>query len=288
MAADVMLQSCGNKLGETITLTKSKVESEFASSADLVIENMIKTYKQVQDLSFQNEFDCAVAGVLSSNDETLAPTSMVNDTIIRMKINILYLYKQAFHEYSVMVDDGFVGKQSAFSKCCQAIAKEYTRLGDSAAMAASRRISGLVKASRYDENAAASYLVQALGLVWSSDINKWIGEFNASFAEYQKSILAVPESAFNEDKLQKSVAQPYDGKHNLVQVYKINQIKERRDEINNFIKCQDNITLSVDYLNQALNCFKSNDIDKSSILNYINRVNVLMGENSSAVTESDK
>ncbi len=277
MAVSVVLQSCGGQMGQAISFSKSKLETEFASTAELVVDNMIETYKQVQDISFQSEFDGAVAGVLSRSIESYEPSQLVNDSI-RKKIEILYLYKQAVHEYAILAGDGFTGKQAAFSNCCQAIVDGYARLNDSLSLSTSKALSGYIRSTRYDESAVALVLMETLNDVWAADSKVLVEELNRNFFDYQTTLSLVNDDAFNEEKLQKYVDQPYDGKHNLVEVYKINLIKERRRELNEFVRLQDDISSSLQYINQALKEMIQKNCDSHTVLNYLKRVQVVFDD----------
>lgn len=277
VAVSMAFQSCGNRLGDSFTLAKTKVETEFASTADLLIDNMIDSYKHVQDISFQNEYDGAVAGILSKSVQSYEPAQLENSAY-RKKINILYLYKQAIHEYESLAAAGFTGKQVDFSNCCMAISRAYADLGDSVANSFAKIMETKFKGARYNENAVTHDLIEALATIWESDSEKWYDELNRNFSDYQTSLSLISDEAFNENKLSEFVSQPYDGKHNLVEVYKMSLIKQRRNELSDFIQQIDNVTISVQYLDEALEKMLGNSIDKNTVMNYLNRVRLRLGE----------
>ncbi len=276
----VALQGCGTSAGESLSLSKSKIESKLASQGELLIDNMIDAYKDVQDIIFDSDYDGAVAGVLSQQEEGYEPQPLLNSES-RAKLNILYLYKQGLHEYSVLADDGFTGRPAAFAKCSKAIVDAIRELGDSAALAEVLPVEYLIKSSRYDENAVADYLSNGLGEMWFKDIEVWNDLLNKTFMEFQQNLANVPESAFDEARLAEVVDQPYSGKRNLVEVYKLNLIKARRERLNEFMKRQDNITASLQYLGQALKEFQKKGFDKDVVTNYLNRIQVMLDENHS-------
>lgn len=286
VAFSMMFQSCGSSVGESLTLSKSKIESKLASEGELLMDNMIEAYKQVEEISFQSDYDGAVAGVLSSADKEFKPKQFL-DPQSRQKINILYLYKQGLHEYSVLADGGFTGKQAAFANCSMAILDAFKELGDTVAYETVKPVANIVKSARYDENKVADYLSKGLGVVWNRDVEIWNRMLDSTFLEYQVNVANIPDDAFNEAKLSELVSQPYDGKSNLVKVYKLNLIKERRDQLNNFMKCQDNLTASLQYLGQALAEFQKKGFDKELVVNYLNRIQVMLDDNHIHYTENE-
>lgn len=284
VAFSVVLQGCGTSIGESLTLTKSKIESRLALQGELLMDNMIDSYKELQDIKFDGEFSASLAGVLSESGTQYEPKQLV-DSLTRKKLQVLYLYKQALHEYALLADDGFTGKQAAFARCGQSIVEAFQDLNDQDALAEVKQIETHVKSNRYNENLVAGYLSSGLGVMWNRDVAEWHKSVNASFVEYQNSVASIPDNAFNEDKLLKYVYQPYEGKHNLVEVYKLNLIKGRRDVLNAFEIRIDNITTALQYLGLALTELQKNSFDKDVVLNYANRIQVLLNDESLHNTE---
>jgi len=273
-AAAFTAQSCGTNLGETITVTKTKLENALASKTELVIDEMVDVYSQIDELSFQSEYDNALAGVLADMHGEFQ--SDLTDTVIRKKIYLLTLYKQAVQEYALLADDGFTGKQSAFSKCCTMIQKEFSVMGDTVAVAYAKSINSYLKTPRYDQNDVAKILLKALQSVWEEDVKNFNEKLSSDFSAYQSLLAQMPGESFSEEKLTKYVYQPYAGKKNLVEAYKLNLIKERRQALRRLVQQQDNISSSVYCINCALTEFLKKDCDKTTVQNYLNRIDILL------------
>lgn len=276
IAISAALQSCGTSVGESITLTKSKIESRLASQGEYLMDNMIDCYKQQQDMQFDSEYEDAVAGLLSQSGQEYQPSQLV-DQEARQKLHLLYLYKQALHEYALLADEGFTGKQAAFATCSKSILEAFHGFGDTTAYTKAQPLENHIKSTRYDENAVASYLQNGLSDMWSKDVSVWHKSLGESFSEFQSSVSSIPDDAFNEEKLLKYVYQPYEGKHNLAEIYKLNLIKERRDLLSTFENRIDNITSALQYLGLALTELQKKSFDKDVIINYANRIQVLLG-----------
>ncbi len=270
-----LLQSCESRIGESFSLTKTNLESQLSSKAELLIDNMADMYGQIQDIAFESQYDGVVAGILSSSAETFVPSELTSDTI-RLKTSILNLYKQAMHEYSLLSDAGFSGKPNSFAKSCNLIVEAYGKLNDSIAKACGRQLVPLVRTVNYDQNYASILLIDALAAVWNKDVDTWVKQLNTAFLDYQTSLSMVPDEAFDESKLIKYVNAPYNGKHNLAEVYKLNLIKERRATLNALVQRQHNISTSLQYLQEALAEFVKKNGENEVVMNYIKRIELLL------------
>ncbi|MBQ3655752.1 MAG: hypothetical protein II956_02745 [Bacteroidales bacterium] len=271
------VQGCGSNITETITVTKTKLENSLALKTEVVIDEMVSVYTQMDELSFQNEYDNALAGVLANTESEFQ--SNLTDTSVRKKLYLLTLYKQAVQEYALLADDGFTGKQSAFSKCCTMIQKEFSSLGDSLVSVYAKSINSYLKTPRYDQNEVAKILLKALQSVWEKDVKTFNEKLNDDFAAFQSLLAQMPGEAFSEEKLLKYVYQPYAGKKNLVETYKLNLVKEKRQELRKLVQQQDDISAAVYCINCALTEFLKKDCDKTTVQNYLNRIDILLKGN---------
>ncbi len=277
--AALMLQSCSDTtLTESITLSTSKLESTLGQKTEVVIDAMIKSYKDIDNLTFENDYDNAISSMLANTDSELAPISIENDSM-NIKLQLLFLYKQAIHEYALLADAGFTGQQNAFSKCCSNIQTNYSELGDTLAIKTAKTINSHLKSNRYDENQVTSILLKALLGVWENDVKSWNTSLSQSFIDYQNNLSMIPESSFSEEKLAKYVYQPYEGKHNLVEAYKLNLLKERRAKITQFIDNENNITSALHCISGAVDEMKKDKCDKNIVVNYLNRIDLILGTN---------
>ena len=275
ISSALVFQGCGSRLSDTLSLTKAKMENQLATKAELLMDNMIEVYNTVQDLSFESEFDGAVAGILASSVESYEPSQLVNDSI-RAKMTLLQLYKQAVHEYALLADEGFTGQQAALAKCGQSIIDAYKKIDDSTSIKLAFKINPIIQSSRYDQNLLMIRLMESLEEVWGKDVVAWNSLLNMSFLDYQVALSLIPDESFSEENLVKYVNQPFSGKHNLVEVYKINLIKERRNMLNDLVQKQDKVTSSLQYLKQALTEFEKSNCDKTVVMNYLNRIEMFL------------
>ena len=280
----VVLQGCGGKISEGLSLSKSNLETRIATTTELLLDNMADTYNQVQDLSFEAEYDGVVAGILSSNAGEYEPSPLISDTL-KLRMQLLHLYKQAIHEYALLVDDGFKSKTGLFANCCTSILDTYKQLDDSIAQAFNKQVMPLVRAARYDKNSVSVQLISALAAVWAKDVDALSNQLGASFQEYQTALASIPDDAFDDEKLAKHVTAPYSGKHNLAEVYKIELIKERRNMLHSLVQQQINVSSALQYLQHALTEFVKKNGDNDVVLNYLKRIDLLLGGSEEAADE---
>jgi hypothetical protein len=274
----VVLQACGGKLSESLSLTNSNIETRIATTTELLLDNMADTYTRVQDLSFETEYDGVVAGILSSNGVEYEPSPLISDSL-KLRMQLIHLYKQAVHEYALLVDDGYKGKTGLFSNCCASILKTYEQLDTAIAHSFNAQVMPLVRASRYDKNSVSEKLITALAAVWAKDVDALSNQLGDSFQDYQAALSSIPDDAFDEEKLAKHVSAPYNGKHNLAEVYKIELIKQRRNMLHSLVQQQINVSSALQYLQHALEEFVKKHSDKDAVLNYLKRIELLFGEN---------
>ena len=272
----VVLQSCGGRISETLSLSNSNLETRMATTTELLLDNMADAYTKAQDLSFETEFDGVVAGILSSNGGEYEPSPLITDSL-KLRMQLLHLYKQAVHEYALLVDDGYKNKSGLFGNCCIAILETYEQFDTVLANSFSKQVMPLVRASRYDKNSVSEQLIKALASVWAKDVDALNNQLGTSFQDYQAALSAIPDDAFDEDKLAKHVSAPYNGKHNLAEIYKIELIKERRNMLHSLVQQQINISSALQYLQHALAEFVKKNSDNDVVLNYLKRIDLLLG-----------
>ncbi|MCR5454698.1 MAG: hypothetical protein K6F33_06910 [Bacteroidales bacterium] len=280
----VMMQACNGNISESLSFTRSNLETRIATTTELLLQNMSDTYDKVQELSFETEYDGVVAGILASNVENYEPSPLISDSL-RLRMQLIHLYKQAVHEYALLVDDGFKGKMGLFGNCCKSIHEMYKLIDDSVAEDFGRRVLPIVRASRYDKNDASLQLVNSLATVWSQDVQVLSNKLSNSFEDYQVALSSIPEDAFDEEKLAKHVSAPYNGKHNLAEIYKIELIKERRNMLHALVQQEINVTSALQYLQHALTEFVKKSGDNDVVVNYLNRIEILLEPGNNVETD---
>ena len=154
-------------------------------------------------------------------------------------------------------------------------------INDTASVTYTRDLTKYLQASRYEVSKVMYTMIQALNAIWKSDVAKWNSALNSSFADFQRELAAVDENAFSEEKLQKYVYQPYNGKQSLVAAYKMNLVKERYDGLRTFIRKEDNISSALYYLECAYSEFNKKNVDMDLINNYLERIDVILQEKAS-------
>jgi len=282
----VVMQGCNGRISDTLSLSKSNLETRIATTTELLLDNMADTYTKVQDLSFESEYDGVVAGILSSNGVEYEPSPLISDSL-KLRMQLIHLYKQAVHEYALLLDDGYKGKVGLFGNCCNSILETYNQLDTAIAKSFNSQVMPLVRASRYDKNSVSEQLIKALATVWAKDVDALSNQLGTSFQDYQAALSSIPDDAFDEEKLAKHVSAPYNGKHNLAEIYKIELIKQRRNMLHSLVQQQINITSALQYLQHALAEFVKKSGDNDVVLNYLKRIDLLFGAGENINTDRE-
>ena len=272
MGSAAVLQSCNNA-----PYQKTNAKNRMASVTVQALNNMSEIYSQIEDVAITNEFDNALANVLSHQDPNYNPVVATNEDL-RQKIEIFNLYRIALHEYSKLTSaESTLKSLSPFSNACGNITAKFNSAKDSSLHAKAIVINSYITAQRYNTDKVINILITLLDDIWQKDSKDWNNNLNESFANYQLAINNIPEESFNEEKLSKYVYQPYDGKTALVEAYKLNLIKERYDYIRGFVNKQDNITTALKYLCEISHAlFNARDIEE--IENDINKAEAALSE----------
>ena len=252
-------------------------QANAANQSSAVLERMTAIYSTVEDKIADNDFSTAMAGVLAGSGTTYAPTVLTNDTL-RKKIELISLYKQAVKEYSLYGDENYASKSENFTLAAQGANNFMKEINDSASITYTRELTKYLQASRFEVSKVMYVMIQALNSIWKSDVEKWNKALNKSFADFQRELASVEDNAFSEDKLQKYVYQPYDGKQSLVAAYKMNLVKERYDDLRAFVRQEDNISAALHYLECAYSEFNKKNVDVDLINNYLDRIDVILQE----------
>ena len=280
----VVLQACNGRISDSLSLSKSNLETRIATTTELLLDKMADTYNKVQDLSFESEYDGVVAGILASNSEIYEPSPLISDSL-KLRMQLLHLYKQAVHEYALLMDDGYKGKAGLFGNCCNSILETYQLLDTSIAKSFNYQVMPLVRAARYDKNSVSEKLINALASVWAKDVDALSNQLSASFQDYQNALAAIPDDVFDEEKLVKHVSAPYNGKHNLAEIYKMELVKERRNMLHSLVQQQINVSSSLQYLQHALAEFVKKSGDNDVVLSYLKRIDILLGDDEGVIKD---
>ncbi len=252
------LQSCNNA-----PYQKTNAKNRMASVTVQALNNMSEIYSEIEEVAIKNEFDNALANVLSHQDANYNPVVATNEEL-RQKIDIFNLYRIALHEYTKLTSaESTLKSLSPFSNACANITSKFRTANDSTLHEKANIINSYITSQRYNTDKVMNILINMLDEIWQKDSKDWNNLLNESFANYQLAVNNIPEDSFNEEKLAKYVYQPYDGKTALVEAYKLNLIKERYDYVRGFVNSQDNITTAIKYLCEISNALlKARDVEE--------------------------
>ncbi|MCQ2974504.1 MAG: hypothetical protein MJ211_06800 [Bacteroidales bacterium] len=268
----VGLNSCNNAPYKV-----NNIRSEFASVTTETVSQMSSIYTEIEEVTIKNDFDNALAGILSKQENEYNPIDVVN-TDIRYKIEIFNLYRIAINEYAKLANiESSITSLAPYANACNSIVIKFQECQDTTLENFGEKIKSYTKVPRFDTEKVMGLLVNSLKYIWQSDTKGWNDLLNNSFSDFQLALTNVPDASFNEEKLAKYVYQPYEGKHALVEAYKLNLIKERYDYIRKFVNSQDNISTAIEYLNTiSQSIIKGKDTEKIS--NEIKKAEIALNE----------
>ena len=114
------LNSCNNA-----PYQKNNAKNRMASVTIQALNNMTEIYSQIEDVAIKNEFDNALANVLSHQEANYNPVVATNEDL-RQKIEIFNLYRIAIHEYTKLTSaEATLKSLSPFSNACGNITAKF-------------------------------------------------------------------------------------------------------------------------------------------------------------------
>jgi len=272
----MFLASCG----VVPNVRENSVEKSLAMQSTLLFDKILDSYQTADELIVSSDFDGALAKSISSGYDENSKTDAFADAFSSRTQYFRYT-KQVMLEYSILSDEKFLGKQEALKQmllsCCDILNKS----NDSINIVSAKTINSYLKSSRFDQNDVISLFVKISADIYSRDLNSINEQLKQSYNDYVVDINNMQTDQFDQDKLQKSVSEPFSDKASLVKVYKNNLIKERYNKIHNYIKDQNNILEASANINQAFGEFIKKASSESIIRNYLSKSEVLLNQISS-------
>lgn len=191
-------------------------------SGELLSENIIKYYFIASEqLNFTNSYQLELANLLSNEMQTSYNNfgSLEND--LDTKVKIFSQYSAVMQEMQInngISNDNF--KLKMFS-LLNVIDLSGLSSADTVDM-----IRQYISAGKYDKNVAVVEISNLVFGIWQQDVLSWHNKLNTLYSEYSAMIDDIPADIFDEEKLEKFVYEPYQGKETLVKIYKLNMKQE--------------------------------------------------------------
>ncbi|MBO4373243.1 MAG: hypothetical protein J5826_09945, partial [Bacteroidales bacterium] len=177
------IQSCSNA-----PYQKTNAKNRLASVTQHAITDMSEIYAEIEDVTITNDFDNALAAVLSNQELDYNPIAATNEAL-REKITIFNLYRIAVHEYSKLISaESNIKSLAPFSNACSSITKKFSNSQDTVLVNIATSINSYTSSQRYNVDQVMKLLINSLDIIWQNDTKNWNDLLNESFTSYQDAI----------------------------------------------------------------------------------------------------
>lgn len=208
----------------------------FYKDGEMIANNIINTYYLASEkLNFEINSQQNLVNVLASRPQNSKIINLVDN--YNLKVQIFALYSGILKEFeqnnvNENIKVGFINLLNSVDSLNTANLMNKTEL-----------LRNYVLAANFDAKVALYETTNLMNKLWLNDVLFWKSTLENEYIQYAKVVDQIPETAFDEAKLEKFVYAPYSGKGNLVNVYKLN-LKQDAFEINNAFNNRANILLS--------------------------------------------
>jgi len=201
-----------------------------------IVDNMIKNYQEIEEGNFISKYQDELISILTSTDSVVSLYDFSNTVFtadMKQKINAFRALKKVYNTCNLLSDKNFNLQNTDLSNfvtiACNSL--DSLELSDETIIKVDE-IRNYVMASKFSQELAVYELTLVYQEVWNTDSENWIEILNSSYDKYSAGLESVPMEVFNQDKLEKFVYEPYQGKEMLVKIYKLNLKDEAYKQIN--------------------------------------------------------
>lgn len=190
-------------------------------SGEILSKNIIKYYFIASDeMDYTNNYQLELAGLLSANEDSIEieHLTLVEDADEKIKI---------FTEYISLLQE--LQKDDQANKNVNLKMFSLLNVLDSTKLCSVDTLTMIkeyISANQYSEEVAVNEITTVIYKIWQEDVFSWQAKLNKAYNNYANLIDNIPAEVFDEDKLEKFVYEPYEGKETLVKIYKLNMKQE--------------------------------------------------------------
>ncbi|MBN2893178.1 MAG: hypothetical protein JXL97_15010 [Bacteroidales bacterium] len=220
-----LLSSCGTQ--------QTQDEKQIAyKSGEMLAKNIIEYYFIAhEEIHYANSYQLELASLLSTDE---------NDTIVEepfVLVNNVEIKVKLFTEYISLLQE-LQKKESIRSQSIDFKMFSLLNLLDSSKLCSAdsiEMITDYISANQYNQELAVSGITELMFNIWNTDVIEWNRKLSKAYNNYAQMIDNIPTDVFDEDKLEKYVYEPYEGKATLVKIYKLNMKQEAYEQKSVFI-----------------------------------------------------
>jgi len=243
-------------------------------NGEMLTNNIVKTYFYAsEEINFDLNAKQELADLLLNNSNQADIEKILLVENYSQKIEIFAYYSKilkTFESGKINID---------VTKEFNSLLNEVDSLNNSEFSRISEEIRNYTYSVNFNNQIGLYEITNLLYSIWLKDVLKWQETLNESYTKYAKTIDNIPESVFDESKLEKFVYEPYRGKQNLVKVYKLKIKQEAFEMKNNFNKKTTTLVSAFDLYTQIINELTQKNPDNNfiylsheKILNQLNNI----------------
>ncbi len=218
-----------------------------------IVDNMIKNYQQVEEGNFISKYQNELISILTSTDSVVSLYDFSNTVFtadMKQKVTAFRALKKVYNTCNLLSDNNFNLQNTDLANFVTIACNSLDSLELSEDVGTKvEEIRNYVMASKFSQELAIYELTLVYQEVWVVDSENWIEILNSSYDKYSAGLESVPMDVFNQDKLEKFVYEPYQGKEMIVKIYKLNLKDEAYKQISESIEKIDFLTEAIDELN---------------------------------------
>ncbi len=217
-----------------------------------IVNNMIKSYQQIEDENFISKYQNELISILTSQDSISIYnfSNIVFTPDLKQKLTAFRAFKKVYNTYNLLSDKNFNLQNTDLSNfvtiACNSL--DSLELTEETSKKV-EEIRNYVSASKFSKELVVYELTFVYQQIWLEDSENWVEILNNSYEKYSAGLESVPMDVFDQDKLEKFVYEPYQGKEMLVKIYKLNLKDEAYKQITKSIEQINFLTDALDELN---------------------------------------
>ncbi|MCF6240911.1 MAG: hypothetical protein L3J74_06145 [Bacteroidales bacterium] len=237
------------------TQQKHKNETVFLSENGMLLANKAIEAFDVLNTSLRTQgYDNEMIRIL--NDPSPATYMMqintVNSRLVKNNIKkqaAFRLFKKAFSSYNIFLDKNFDYSSSNLQNKIYAAASalDSFKVNDyflERVQMLKKQVSG----TRFNEKTAIMELSLLYADLWNTDLEKLYLLFETDLEAYKKGVNEINNTQFNQQKVASLVDKPYNNSDVLVNLYKLQLVKEKEQKTESLTDLLQNISTGFEYL----------------------------------------
>ncbi len=210
----------------------------FSENGIALADKTVSSYQLLNDALRNQQYDNEMIRILTDHSPTTwlmqlneSKSAIINSNI--KKQSAFILFRKAYSSYNLFLDRNFdFGssnlKDRLYTACAVLDSFETNDFYKERVQILKQQIAG----GRFKEEAAILELSNLYADLWDSDSNKWFMLLENELKNYKEGINKIAHSSFDASKIKTLVDKPYNDDAILVNLYKLQLVKEKELQAN--------------------------------------------------------